>query len=96
MVWNKITTPYENATVIELYAKQFDWTARYAGEDNTLGNSDFKVIESANPLGVVTSDLVKAKNEAWQKDIEALKLVIAEEGDLIPGSVKRVKKFTEK
>src|SRR5439155_14386230 len=37
-VWNNITAPApKNAMVIELYGKQFDWTVRYAGGDNTLG-----------------------------------------------------------
>ena len=30
--------------VIELYPKQFDWTARYAGVDSTLGNSNYNMI----------------------------------------------------
>ena len=83
-VWNQITAEKENSTVIEIYAKQFDWTVRYSGDDNTLGNSDFKVIESNNPLGVVTTDLIKIKKEAWEKDIETLTKKIEEEGDLIP------------
>jgi cytochrome c oxidase subunit II len=29
MVWNKITAMPEKAQVIEIYAKQFDWTVRY-------------------------------------------------------------------
>lgn len=84
MVWNKITTPPENAQVIEIYAKQFDWTVRYSGEDNTLGNTDFKVIETNNPLGVVTSDLIDAKEQAWNAEIAQLEMTIKEEGDLIP------------
>lgn len=83
-VWNKITAPPEEAKVIEIYAKQFDWTVRYAGEDNTLGNSDFKVIETNNPLGVVTSDLIDAKEKAWNDEILDLEKTIEEEGDLIP------------
>jgi cytochrome c oxidase subunit 2 len=84
MVWNKITAMPENAQVIEIYAKQFDWTVRYSGEDNTLGNSNFKVIETNNPLGVVTSDLIDAKELAWKADIAKLEKTISEEGDLIP------------
>lgn len=67
-VWNKITTQPEKAQVIEIYAQQFGWTVRYAGEDNTLGNSDFKVIETNNPLGVVTSDLIEGKELLWTKE----------------------------
>ncbi|MBX7182177.1 MAG: cytochrome c oxidase subunit II [Bacteroidia bacterium] len=55
--WNNITTPApEDTPIIELYAKQFDWTARYAGKDNKLGNSSFRLIEGANDLGIDVND----------------------------------------
>jgi len=51
--WNNITAEApKDAIVIELYAKQFDWTARYAGKDNKLGNANYKLIEGANALGL--------------------------------------------
>jgi cytochrome c oxidase subunit 2 len=58
MTWNKIMSPVaENeAVVIELYAKQFDWTARYAGTDNKLGNTNYKLISDMNPLALDTTD----------------------------------------
>ena len=84
LVWNKITTPVENAEVIEIYAQQFGWNARYAGEDNTLGNSDFKVIETNNPLGVVTSALIDTKEKVWKEEIEKIEKQIKEEGELTP------------
>ena len=87
-VWNKITTPKEDTTVIEIYAQQFGWTVRYAGEDNTLGNSDFKVIdESKNPLGVVTTKLINAREKSWTKEIDSLTTYIAEKGDLTPDAI---------
>jgi len=84
MVWNKITAMPEKAQVIEIYAKQFDWTVRYSGEDNTLGNTDFKVIETNNPLGIVTSDLIDSKELMWNAEIAKIEQTIKEEGDLIP------------
>lgn len=55
--WNKITEPAsKDAIVIQLYAKQFDWTARYAGADNQLGASNYKLITGENPLGMDTTD----------------------------------------
>ena len=55
--WNKITAPAsEDAIVIQLYAKQFDWTARYAGKDNVLGESNYKLITAENTLGMIDSD----------------------------------------
>ena len=56
-IWNKITSPApEEAINIELYAKQFDWTARYGGADNTLGRSGYRLIEGANIPGVDMND----------------------------------------
>ncbi len=42
--------------MIELYAKRFAWEARYAGEDNILGNANVRFIEGANTVGVDMSD----------------------------------------
>jgi cytochrome c oxidase subunit II len=46
----------ENAIVIELYAKQFGWEARYAGADNTLGKANVRYIEGVNTVGVDLED----------------------------------------
>lgn len=43
----------KDASVVELYAKQFDWTARYAGKDNALGKYDFRKIGDGNDLGLI-------------------------------------------
>ncbi|MCG9791515.1 cytochrome c oxidase subunit II [Flavobacterium algicola] len=46
----------EDTVVIELYAQQFKWSARYAGEDNVLGKANVRYIEGINTLGVDMSD----------------------------------------
>jgi cytochrome c oxidase subunit 2 len=46
----------EDTIVIELYAQQFKWTARLAGEDNVLGKANVRYIEGVNTLGVDLSD----------------------------------------
>ena len=46
----------EDTVVIELYAQQFKWTARYSGEDNVLGKANVRLIEGVNTLGVDLSD----------------------------------------
>ncbi|OCB74336.1 cytochrome c oxidase subunit II [Flavobacterium crassostreae] len=46
----------EDTVVVELYAQQFKWTARYAGEDNVLGKANVRYIEGINTLGVDLSD----------------------------------------
>ncbi|WP_395061427.1 cytochrome c oxidase subunit II [Flavobacterium sp.] len=46
----------EKPIVIEIYAQQFKWTARYSGEDNVLGKANVRLIEGVNTLGVDLSD----------------------------------------
>ncbi|MFH4964629.1 cytochrome c oxidase subunit II [Gaetbulibacter sp. M235] len=48
----------DDPMVIELYAQQFNWTARYAGEDNTLGKANVRLIDidRANVLGIDEAD----------------------------------------
>jgi cytochrome c oxidase subunit 2 len=46
----------EDTIVVELYAQQFKWTARYAGADNVLGKANVRLIEGINTLGVDLSD----------------------------------------
>ncbi|MCV6631729.1 MAG: cytochrome c oxidase subunit II [Flavobacteriaceae bacterium] len=49
----------ENAIVVEIYAQQFNWTARYAGTDNVLGSANVRMIDNdrANVLGLDEADL---------------------------------------
>jgi cytochrome c oxidase subunit 2 len=44
--------------VIELYAQQFNWKARYSGDDNVLGQANVRLIDldRANILGVDEAD----------------------------------------
>lgn len=48
----------DDPMVIELYAQQFNWTARYSGEDNVLGLANVRLIDidKANVLGLDESD----------------------------------------
>lgn len=56
--WNEITdrSTDPNKITIELYAKQFDWTARYAGADKILGGTDYRQIDGGNSVGLDTLD----------------------------------------
>jgi cytochrome c oxidase subunit 2 len=56
--WNDIMYFDEEEEVIyvELYAKQFNWEARYSGEDNTLGKANVRLIEGVNTVGVDLED----------------------------------------
>ncbi|KZS39311.1 cytochrome C oxidase subunit II [Aquimarina aggregata] len=42
--------------IVELYAYQFDWRARYAGSDNELGKANVRFIEGINTLGIDVAD----------------------------------------
>ncbi len=46
----------EDTIVVELYAQQFNWTARYSGPDNVLGKANVRLIEGINIVGVDLSD----------------------------------------
>jgi len=59
----------ENSLTIELYPKQFDWTARYSGIDSTLGASNYNMISTFNPLGVITNGSVAQMQEELKADI---------------------------
>jgi cytochrome c oxidase subunit 2 len=56
--WNEITerSSDPNKITIELYAKQFDWSARYAGQDKKLGSTDYRQIDGGNTVGMDTLD----------------------------------------
>ena len=54
--WNGITgESTKEAIRIELFSKQFDWTARYSGEDNVLGKFDYKLTTQENELALLTT-----------------------------------------
>lgn len=60
----------EDVIVVELYAQQFNWTARYSGNDNVLGKANVRYIEGVNSVGVDMSD----KNAQDDKVVKELHL----------------------
>jgi cytochrome c oxidase subunit 2 len=57
--WNRLSGPSTpEAEKIELFSKQFDWTARYAGADNTLGLYDYKLTLDNNELALLTTNTI--------------------------------------
>lgn len=48
----------DDPLIVELYAQQFNWTARYGGGDNVLGDANVRMIDinRANILGLDESD----------------------------------------
>lgn len=52
----------DDPMIVELYAQQFNWTARYGGEDNVLGGANVRMIDidRANVLGLDEGDTYAA------------------------------------
>lgn len=76
--WNHITSPASpDAVVVELYAKQFDWTARYPGADGVLGATDFRLINGTNPLGIVTPESIAQRMAEIDASIHETDSVLA-------------------
>lgn len=70
--WNNVmyVSDDENPIVIEVYAQQFRWDARYAGADNTLGLGNVNFIKGVNTMGVDMTD----KNSQDDKQVTELHL----------------------
>lgn len=62
-IWNETMEPLtaeDEPVEIELYARQFDWTARYPGQDGKFGETSVRLIEGVNMLGLDSTD-----QKAW-------------------------------
>ncbi|MFL0063070.1 cytochrome c oxidase subunit II [Tenacibaculum maritimum] len=68
--WNNVMYVEDEAIVIEVYSKQFQWEARYAGADNTLGLGNVNFIKGTNTMGVDMSD----KNAQDDKQVTEIHL----------------------
>ena len=56
--WTNIMTVEENdeALVVELYAQQFNWKARYAGQDGVLGDANVRFLQDFDGKNLVGID----------------------------------------
>ena len=76
--WSEMTGPASDDSLrVELYSKQFDWTARYAGDNDEFGSTNFNLITPLNPLGIVTQEgidqaLLKIEDKIVSDSCEAL------------------------
>jgi cytochrome c oxidase subunit 2 len=80
IVWNKTTRKSEDPDkiVFELYARQFDWTVRFAGKDKLLGEANYTMISGTNTLGLITPELIDEQLEALNKEKARLETEINE------------------
>ncbi len=71
--WEKAMNPdLTDATVIEVYSKQFQWAARVSGDDNKLGKANYTLVTGKNALGVDMED----ENAADDKLVREVHLVV--------------------
>ena len=89
--WNEMTgEASEDALRVELYSKQFDWTARYPGADGEFGLANYNLITPTNPLGIVTADGVSGALEEIEGQIAALESELAHERGTLLAQIEEV------
>lgn len=96
--WDNATSKAkDDAIVVELYSKQFDWTARYSGEDNTLGKFDYKATSDKNLLGIVNTETLDYAIDKLKNDtllgIDAVERILNDRNRIF--SVDERKKMTK-
>ncbi len=90
--WNEMTgEASEDALRVEVYSKQFDWTARYPGADGEFGLANYNLITPTNPLGIVTADGVSGALEEIEGQIAALESELAHERGTLLAQIEEVK-----
>ena len=93
--WTKITSPAEaDAIRIELFAKQYAWTARYAGLDNELGKYDYKLTTDNNELALITSNTIDSSIAIMGKEILSLTKLLNNRDTILNDSVIVVRRNT--
>jgi cytochrome c oxidase subunit 2 len=83
--WNEMTgEASEDALRVELYSKQFDWTARYPGADGEFGMANYNLITPMNALGIVTEGgVLEALTEIEEKIAKVEAEIDYEKGHLL-------------
>lgn len=75
--WNNATDEAEAESIrIELFSKQFDWTARYSGDDNKLGKFDYKLTTSNNELALMTTNTIDSAIAGMEARIVELEEIL--------------------
>jgi cytochrome c oxidase subunit 2 len=80
--WNDVTdNAGQEAIRIELFSKQFDWTARYSGADNQLGKFDYKLTTDNNELALLTSNTLDSAIRLMEVGPAGIETMIAKLND---------------
>ena len=89
--WSEMTgEASEDALRVEVYSKQFDWTARYPGSDGEFGLANYNLITPTNPLGIVTADGVTGALEEIEGQIASLESELAHERGTLLAQIEEV------
>ncbi len=79
ITWNKMTAPAsDQALKIEIYSKQFDWTARYPGVDDSFGMVNVNLITNDNAMGMVNKENIAARLVTLDEEIVAVQAQLAD------------------
>lgn len=82
--WDDMTSEASAEAIrIEVYSKQFDWTARYVGSDGEFGQSNYNLITPMNPLGIITPEGVEDAIVEIEKQIGKVSTELAMEKGLL-------------
>ena len=76
IVWGNVTdvNNAKDVMYMEVYAKQFGWTVRYAGEDNKLGDGHVRFYAPTNPLESLLKICINYNLKNWtQKSLMKMK-----------------------
>lgn len=74
--WNEQTDESSKEAIrIELFSKQFDWTVRFGGDDNTLGKFDYKLTNDNNPLALLTSLSIQDAIDSMENSSTGIKVL---------------------
>jgi cytochrome c oxidase subunit 2 len=94
--WNNLTSmSSEDAIRVELFSKQFDWTARYSGQDNVLGKYDYKLTTDNNELALMTSNTIDSSIRLMVEGtsgIKSIQKVLNKRDTILSDSVTKVLK----
>ncbi|MBB79079.1 MAG: hypothetical protein CL844_08780 [Crocinitomicaceae bacterium] len=74
--WNEVTSSANPESIrVELFSKQFDWTARYSGLDNILGKFDYKLTADNNELAIMTTNTIDSAIHYMESGSDGINLI---------------------
>ena len=79
--WSKVMdrSNIGDALVVEVYGRQFDWTVRYAGQDNNLGAANVRFIGGLNSVGVIAESAYTTQVAGLDINIAKAKVQLSQE-----------------